>query len=221
MTHPNPTRCDCFALRFLDIKLTGREIHDVEQMKKMVPLIAHAITLSQHVSKLVLDVNVFDLDLGVQIDLSNNQSNATLWVLDTCLIVGLRPLSIILITASLSSKMYNWTSNWGELAFVTTWSTFDISSTSRLPLLFNLVLGFVLWIFPRHWSLNAWCVCVCVLWKMLSFYHHIPKIKSKDSILTQTSIQRNNFRYCGTVRHWRLLLAHPTYWDESSTSEDT
>ena len=36
--------------------------------------------------------------------LSYNQSNATLWVLDTCLIIGLRPLMIILITASLSSQ---------------------------------------------------------------------------------------------------------------------
>ena len=37
----------------------------------------------------------------------NNQSKATLWVLDTCLIVGLWPLIIILITASLSSKTHN------------------------------------------------------------------------------------------------------------------
>ena len=37
--------------------------------------------------------------------LSNNQSIATLWVLDTRLIVGLVPLVIILITASLSLKM--------------------------------------------------------------------------------------------------------------------
>ena len=33
---------------------------------------------------------------------SSNQSCATLWVLDTCLIVGLLPFMIILITASLS-----------------------------------------------------------------------------------------------------------------------
>ena len=39
--------------------------------------------------------------------LSNNQSRATLWVLETCLILGLLPFMIILITASLSSKMYN------------------------------------------------------------------------------------------------------------------
>ena len=36
-----------------------------------------------------------------------NVSKATLWVLDTCLIVGLRSFLIILITASLSSKTYN------------------------------------------------------------------------------------------------------------------
>ena len=39
--------------------------------------------------------------------LSNNQSKATLWVLNTCLIVGLRSFIIISITASLSSKTYN------------------------------------------------------------------------------------------------------------------
>ena len=43
---------------------------------------------------------------GSKLVLSNNQSRGTLWVLDTRLIVGLRPLIIILITASLSSKMY-------------------------------------------------------------------------------------------------------------------
>ena len=46
---------------------------------------------------------------------SNNQSRATLWVLETCLIVGLLPLMIILITASLSSNTCNeasWRSDW-------------------------------------------------------------------------------------------------------------
>ena len=35
---------------------------------------------------------------------SNNHSKAALWILETCLIVGLLPLIIILITASLSSN---------------------------------------------------------------------------------------------------------------------
>ena len=46
---------------------------------------------------------------------SSNQPSATLWVLETCLIVGLLPLIIILITASLSSNTYNkasWCENW-------------------------------------------------------------------------------------------------------------
>ena len=39
-----------------------REIHDVEQTKKMVPLLTREITIGQHVSELVLGVNIFDLD---------------------------------------------------------------------------------------------------------------------------------------------------------------
>ena len=57
---------------------------------------------------------------GSKLILSNSQSNATLWVPDTCLIVGLLTLRIILITASLSSKMYNWDSPWENFAFVVT-----------------------------------------------------------------------------------------------------
>ena len=46
---------------------------------------------------------------------SNNQSSATLWILETCLVVGLLPFTIIMITASLSSNTYNkasWCENW-------------------------------------------------------------------------------------------------------------
>ena len=53
--------------------------------------------------------------LGSKLIRSNNQSSATLWVLETCLIVGLLPLIIILITASLSSNTYNkasWCEKW-------------------------------------------------------------------------------------------------------------
>ena len=81
---------------------------DIKQTKTTVPLIKRETTFGQHVRKLVFGVNMFDLDLGgSKLTLSNNQSNATLWVLDTCLIVGLLLFIIILISASLSSKMYN------------------------------------------------------------------------------------------------------------------
>ena len=52
--------------------------------------------------------------LGSKLIRSNNQSSATLWVLETCLIVGLLLSINILITASLSSKMYNIASLWEE-----------------------------------------------------------------------------------------------------------
>ena len=53
--------------------------------------------------------------LGSKLIRSKNQSRATLWVLDTCLIVGLLHLRIILITASWSSNTYNKTSWWERL----------------------------------------------------------------------------------------------------------
>ena len=62
-----------------------REIHDVEQTKKMVPFVTRETTFGQHVRKWVLGINICDLDFGSKLILSNNQSDATLWVLDTCL----------------------------------------------------------------------------------------------------------------------------------------
>ena len=41
---------------------------DVEQTQKMIPFITFEISLCQYVCELILGVNVFDLDLGVQID---------------------------------------------------------------------------------------------------------------------------------------------------------
>ena len=54
------------SLKWLQGEL--REIHNVEQTKKMIPLITCETLFGQHVSELVLGVNIFDLDLGVQID---------------------------------------------------------------------------------------------------------------------------------------------------------
>ena len=80
---------------------------DIEQMKKIVPLITCEISFGQNVCELMFSVNVTDWITGSKLILPNNQSRATLWVRETCLRVGLGPLIIILITASLSSKTYN------------------------------------------------------------------------------------------------------------------
>ena len=82
--------------------------------------------------------------------LSNNQSSATLWVLDFC------PLWSIWSQPLCLQKRNNWASNWEGFALVKTWSTLDNSSTSRLPCLFVLVLVLVLWISPRARPLGTW-----------------------------------------------------------------
>ena len=41
---------------------------DVEPTQKMIPFITCEISLCQYVCELVLGVNVFDLDVGVQIN---------------------------------------------------------------------------------------------------------------------------------------------------------
>ena len=84
-----------------------RKIHDVKQWENMIPLITGEVAFRQHVCKLVFGVNIFDMDLcWSKLILSNSQSSATLRVRDTCHIVGLLPLMIILITASLPSEKY-------------------------------------------------------------------------------------------------------------------
>ena len=81
---------------------------NIEQMKKIIPLIKREIPFGEDVCDLVFGVNVTDLNFfGSKLILSNNQSRATLWVRETCFIVGLRPLIRILIIASFPSKKYN------------------------------------------------------------------------------------------------------------------
>ena len=49
------------------------KIHDVQQTKEMIPLISREITFGQHVRKLFLFINKFDLDFRVQICRMTNQ----------------------------------------------------------------------------------------------------------------------------------------------------
>ena len=98
---------------------------DIKQGQQMIPFITCEIPFCQDVCELVFGVDVFDL--GSRLIRSNNQSRATLWVLETCLIVGLLLLMIILITASLSSNTYNkasWRADW---TFEGTESIFSIT----------------------------------------------------------------------------------------------
>ena len=46
----------------------NRKSHDVEQTKKIAPLITRETAFSQQISEWVFGVNIFDLDSGFQID---------------------------------------------------------------------------------------------------------------------------------------------------------
>ena len=97
------------------------EMADVKQIKKIGHVWNYLRSICLQVGCLVSTHLTWIL--GSRLILSNNQSRATLWVLDTCLIVGLRPLMIIIITASLSSEMCSIAPNRANFAFDGTHAT--------------------------------------------------------------------------------------------------
>ena len=104
------------------------EMASVKQTQKMIPFVTCEIFLGSYVCELVFLVSMYLIWIfGSKLIRSNNQSRATLWVLETCLIVGLLPFMIILITASLSSNTYNKASWWEESTFDETKSTLSKS----------------------------------------------------------------------------------------------
>ena len=143
---------------------------------------------------------------GSKLIRSNNQSKSTRWVLETCLEVGLR--MVILITASLSTKM-NRDARW--LRSVCIKGTKSGSSIHCfIPLLFD-VCGF---------SLNVGStLTVLVVLKHRSQCH--PQAQCRNSIQTQTSVQRNDFSFCTSVRNSFLFLTRQPNWNKRVVSEST
>ena len=97
-----------------------------------------------------------------------------------------------------------------------------------VPLRFGVgvgALGFTARSIPRHLTVDLFfstLVSQCllgVLRRVQYFYHHVPWIKSGKTIHAQTSIQRNNFWFCRTLRHRSFFLAHPTCGNQCSTSD--
>ena len=80
---------------------------NIKQGQQMIPFITCEIPLCQDVCKLVLGVDVFDLDLWIKINSIEQPIKSNSMSSGTCLIVGLLPFIIILITASMSSNTYN------------------------------------------------------------------------------------------------------------------
>ena len=98
--------CNIFRHRFRTNCRT--EMADIEQTQKMIPFVSCETSLWLECRQVGFLVSMYLIwILESRFIRSNNQSSATVWVLDTCLIVRLLPLIIILITASLSSNTYN------------------------------------------------------------------------------------------------------------------
>ena len=101
---------------------------DVEKTQKMIPFITCEISLCQYVCELVLGVNVFDLDLEVQIDSIKQPIKSNSVGSGNMAHCRASSFKIILITASLSSEMYNKASLEKEFTFEETKSTLFRSS---------------------------------------------------------------------------------------------
>ena len=114
--------------------------------------------------------------------LLNKQSKATRWVLETCLIVGLGPFIIILITAWLSSKTYNialepecvpldgpWSMCWSDRHWYSWLELVFACVIEELPTSFSLTL------------LHLW-FCWFGSVKNENFNHKMPKIESGNAI---------------------------------------
>ena len=135
---------------------------------------------------------------------SNNQSSATLWVLESCLIEGLLPLMIILITVSLASNTYN-TASWR--ADRTFEGTESMSRTTSI-LLWDLFLPFT---------------CCPVRSEIREIFPKTETIRSHSSRASKPSnlntvSKRDDLKFCWTVRNSSLFLAHPTYGNKCKTS---
>ena len=102
---------------------------------------------------------------------------------------------------------------------------FDNWSTFRSPSFFNLVFWVLCLQFPAapcglRLDAKIFWDWRYVIRRMSHFYHHIPQIKSRDTVQTQINIQWYHLWFCSTARHWCLLLAHRTYGNECSTPKD-
>ena len=68
-----------------------QETNDVQQTTKIVQASTFEVSFEQHVCELIFAVNMFEFKSRGPNWLFKQKSSATLWVLDTCLIVGLLP----------------------------------------------------------------------------------------------------------------------------------
>ena len=199
----------------------GTEMANVEQTQKMIPFITCEIFLLSVCLRVVFSCQCIWFGFLVsKLILSNNQSRATLWVLKTCLIVGLLPFMIILITASLYSNTYNKAFWREELTFEEIKST--LSRSSIIP--WDCFRFWSVWGATRtsrrfvHGSPHSWLFWCVFPWSTATIRSHNSRA-GKPSNLSPVSREMISDSV-GAVRNWRLFLTHPTYWNKRMASEN-
>ena len=148
-------------------------------------------------------------NLGSKLIRSNNQSRATLWVRDTCLIVGFLLFMIILITASLSSNTYNKASGCEEWTFEGTRSTLSKS----LITLWDCLRPWLVWGQTTGLSVLSW------FWVEFQRTKTIRSHKSRAGIPSNLNLaSKEMISDSVELWNWSLFLAHPTDWNKWMTS---
>ena len=150
---------------------------------------------------------VLDLDLGSKLILSNNQSRATLWVLETCLNVR-------------ASSLYDHLDH----CFIVFKDVQQSFLTRRIHVRGNKSTLSRSSIFPRIFF-RAGDVdkspCTCSLWFVSPWRTAtIRSHKSSAGFPTNNCVQGNDLLFCWTVRNWSLFLAHSSYWNKCMTSKN-
>ena len=159
-----------------------QEIHDVQQTKKMLPLITRET------------LNGFGF-LRSKFILSNNKSRAPRWVLETCLTVELLPLMMILIIASLSSKTHKHRTESRESRVRQ-----DMINVIRTDLSCWIATSIRFWVHMLGFGCSRlpctkYSFFFGLIWRgMKYFYDQIPKIESGNSTHPQTCIEKDNFQ---------------------------
>ena len=158
---------------------------------------------------------------------SNNQSYATLWVLDTCVIIATSSLDDNLDHCLVIFKNVQLRFTLREICIcrqmIEIWQLFDILIATSLcqPDVCNAqAVSCCLFEFASVSRQLLPGYDFLLFDECVTFITTFRQINSRNAVHLQTSTQRNNVRFCGTVWHWPFLLAHPTFGNKWSTSKD-
>ena len=149
--------------------------------------------------------------LGSKLIRSNNQSRATLWVLETCFIVGLLPLNdrfdhcFFVFKHIQQSFLIRRLDVWGNkinMIHIIGHSLSVLAFVNRLR-----------WRTSSLWFVHKSQPCLITLMRV---FPRTAKIRSHKS---QSCVQRDDFGFCWSVRNGSLFFTHPTVRNKCMTSK--